>query len=143
MAQAGLSVKHYHANNGRSLDNGFVDAINIKSQKPTFCGVGAHHQNGIIENKNKVLTAGARTLLLHGIRMWPQIIDYMFWSFAIKDVAKWINSLKVDILGRMPESSLHGVEVQDIPMKSYHKIFCPTYVIEARLQSTGGAGLPK
>ena len=75
--------------------------------------------------------------------MWPQIIDYMFWPFAIKDVAKWINSLKVDILGRMPESSLHGVEVQDIPVSSYHTPFCPTYVLDVCLQSDGGAGPPK
>ena len=77
MAQAGRSVKHYHAANGRFSENGFVDAINHKIQKLTFCGVGAHHQNGIIENKNKVLTTGARTLLLNGIIMCLQMIDAM------------------------------------------------------------------
>ena len=51
MAQAGRYVKHYHAYNGRFADNGFIDAINTKYQKITFCGVGAHHQNGIIEEK--------------------------------------------------------------------------------------------
>ena len=55
MAQTGRYVKHYHADNGRFSDNGFIDAINTKDQKITFCGVGAHHQNGIIENKNKML----------------------------------------------------------------------------------------
>ena len=74
MAQAGRTVKHYHADNGRFADNGFVEAINSKDQKTTFCGVGAHHQNGIVENKNKLLTNGARTLLLHGIRNWPQMV---------------------------------------------------------------------
>ena len=77
MAQAGQSANHYHAYNGRFLDNGFVDAVNIKSQKLIFCGLVVHHQNGIIENKNKVLTTGAQTLLLHGIKMWPQMIDDM------------------------------------------------------------------
>ena len=56
MAQAGRYVKYYHADNGRFADNGFIDAINTKDQKITFFGVGAHHQNGIIENKNKMLT---------------------------------------------------------------------------------------
>ena len=92
----------------------------------TFCGVGAHHQNVIIENKNKVITTGTQTLLLHGIRMWPQILDNMFWPFAMKDLYKRLNSLQVDILGRTPESILHGVEIQDIPVKSYHTLFCPT-----------------
>ena len=66
MAKAGQTVKHYHADNGRFAGNGFIDAVNGKDQKITLCGVGAHHQNGIIENKNKILTTGGRTLLLHG-----------------------------------------------------------------------------
>ena len=48
MAQAGRTVKHYHAGNGRFADNGFIDTVNGKDQKITFCDVGAHHQNGII-----------------------------------------------------------------------------------------------
>ena len=40
MAQAGRTVKHYHANNGRFSDNGFIDAVHGKYQKITFCGVG-------------------------------------------------------------------------------------------------------
>ena len=83
MAQAGRTFTQYHADNGRFAENDFVDAVNTKSQKLTFCGVGAHHQNGIIENKNKILTTGARTLLLHGIRMWLQMIDDMFWPFVM------------------------------------------------------------
>ena len=43
MAQAGRTVKHYYAYNGRSTDNGFIDAVNRKDQNITFCGVGAHH----------------------------------------------------------------------------------------------------
>ena len=30
MAQTGINVKHYHADNGRFADNGFIDAINTK-----------------------------------------------------------------------------------------------------------------
>ena len=64
MEQVGIYVKHYHADNGIFADNGFINAINTKDQKITFCGVGAHHQNGIIENKKKMLILGACTLLL-------------------------------------------------------------------------------
>lgn len=72
MAQA---IKHYHDDNGRFSDNGFIDDINQKDQKITFCGVGSHHQNSIVENKNKILNTGARMLLLHDMIMWPQMID--------------------------------------------------------------------
>ena len=104
--------------------------------------MGAHHQNAIIENKNKILTTGARTLLLHGIRMWPQMIDNMFWPFAIKAVAEQLSSLQVDTQGQTPESILHDIKVEEIPVKSFHKLFCPTYVLDARLQSAGGVGPP-
>jgi hypothetical protein len=67
MTQANRTVKHYHADNGTFAHKGFLDEVNRKDQKITFCAVGAHHQNGIIENKNKMLTLAARTLLLHSI----------------------------------------------------------------------------
>ena len=72
MAQA---IKHYHDDNGRFSDNGFIDDINQKDQKITFCGVGSHHQNRIVKKKNKILNTGARMLLLHDMIMWPQMID--------------------------------------------------------------------
>ena len=75
MAQSGRTAKHYQSDNFRFADNGFIDAINQKYQKTNFCGVGAHHQNVIVENNNKILTTGARTLLLHGMIMRPQMID--------------------------------------------------------------------
>ncbi|KAL7519519.1 hypothetical protein ACHAWF_000247, partial [Thalassiosira exigua] len=94
LAQADRKVKHYHADNGRFHDKGFLDAINNKDQKITFCGVGAHHQNGIVENRNNILTQGARTLLLHGMKMCPQMVDSMFWPFAFKAMAERLNSLQ-------------------------------------------------
>ena len=65
MAQVNCTIKHYHADNGAFARKGFLDKVNRKAQKITFCAVGAHHQNGIIENKNKMLTLAGRTLLLH------------------------------------------------------------------------------
>ena len=143
LSQAGRQVKHYHADNGRFADNGFIDAINSKDQKITFCGVGAHHQNGIVENKNKILTQGARTLLLHGMRMWPDMIEEILWPFALKAVAERLNKLQINALGQSPESRLHGIELDDIPVKIFHTLFCPIYVLDSRLQNAGGAGPPK
>ena len=143
MSQAGRFANHYHAENGRFVDNGFVDAIKSKYQKLNFCGVRAHHQNSIIENKNKMFTTGAQTILLHGIIMWPQIIDDMFWPFSTKEVAERLNSLKLDILGRTPEYILQIVEMKDIPVNFYHTLFFPIYVLDARLQSDRGVGPQK
>ena len=75
LAQADRLVTHYHADNGIFANNAFLESIKKKHQKITFCAVGAHHQNGIIENKNTILTLSGRTLLLHAIRHWPEMID--------------------------------------------------------------------
>jgi hypothetical protein len=77
-----------------------MEEVNHKDQKITFCGVGAHHQHGIIKNKNKMLTLSVRTLLLHGIRMWPQMIDTMFWPFAFKAAAERHNCLSITKTGK-------------------------------------------
>ena len=81
--------------------------------------------------------------MLHGRRMWTNMIDEMLWPFAIKYVAERLNSLQVDLTGQTTESTLHGVEIEDIPVKSYHTLFCPTYVLDARRQNSRGAGPPK
>ena len=51
--------------------------------------------------------------------------------------------MQVDLTGQKPESILNSVEIEDIPVKSYHTLFCPTYVLDARRQSSGGTGPPK
>ncbi len=47
----GVSIKHYHADNGRFKDNAFLKSIQENHQTISFSGVGAHHQNGIAEKK--------------------------------------------------------------------------------------------
>ena len=55
-AERGVPIKGYHADNGRYAEHMFKDDCNDKMQRLTFCGVGAHHQNGIAEAKIKQLT---------------------------------------------------------------------------------------
>ena len=83
-ARAGHSVRRYHADNGRYANNGFLASINANDQTITFCGVGAHHQNGIIKRRIRIVTETALTLLLHSQRHWPECVDTMLWPFAVK-----------------------------------------------------------
>ena len=79
------------------------------------------------------MTAGAMVLLVHGMRMWPQMIDEMFWPFAIKYIDERLNSLHIYHKGRTLESIFNGVHVEDIPVKSFHTFFSPIYMLDARL----------
>jgi hypothetical protein len=90
-----------------------------------------------------MLTLSARTLLLHGIQMWPQMIDTMFWPFAFKAAAERRNCFLLNNQGLTQNAVLQGVPLDAIPVKTYHTLFCPVYVLDARAQSAGGPGPPK
>ena len=47
----GVMVRRYHADNLRFNDNRFRGDCVKAEQTMTFSGVGAHHQNGVIEQK--------------------------------------------------------------------------------------------
>ena len=71
------------------------------------------------------------------------MVDSMFWPFAFKAMAERINNLQVDLEGNTPESKLHGVKPDSIPVKTYHTLFCPIYILDSRLHEAGGACPPK
>jgi len=135
---AGHEVKAYRADNGRFADSKWHESCNLLNQELTFCGVGNHRQNGI----NKQLTLSARTLLLHGMRQWPEMISTYFWPFAMKAAAESHNKLRVDADGNTPESKLYGAKPEAIPVKTFHPLFCPVFVLDHRLHSAGGS-IPK
>ena len=71
--------------------------------------------------------------------MWPQTINQMFWLFAFKVISERLNTLQLNIYGSTPESIIYGTEVDNIPMKKFHAIFLPVYVLGSRLQEAGGS----
>ena len=49
--------------------------LNDKDQRITFCGVGAHHQNGIDEKNIRPFVEKRRAILLNAYARWPDKID--------------------------------------------------------------------
>ena len=47
--QHGVHVLHYHCDNGHFADKAFTDDVHKAQQTISFCGIGAHHHNGIVE----------------------------------------------------------------------------------------------
>ena len=71
------------------------------------------------------------------------MIYTMIWPFSIKYFAERINIFHVYFNGETPESKMYGVQLDEIPIKSFRTLFFPVYVLDHRLQSVGGAGPPK
>jgi hypothetical protein len=87
VSDGGVTINSYQADNGCFADAGFQQAIKDANQTITFCAVGAHHQNGIVEQCIKVLTLISCTLLLHAKRHWLDYVTAMMWPFALKEAA--------------------------------------------------------
>ena len=139
MNQNGHTVDGYRGDNGRFSDKGFRDSCEQNNQSLTFCGVGAHHQNGIVERRNQEITLIARTMLLHAKRHWPEMITNMLWPFALKMAAERLNNFTENAEGLSPQEVLSGCK-NEIDIRDFHTFGCPVFVLDHRLQ--GGLGGP-
>ena len=79
----GIKILHYHANNGRFTDNGFIQACKDNNQGLTYCGVNAHFQNGMVEKWIRDLQEQARTMLLFAVHKWPCMLSMALWPYAL------------------------------------------------------------
>ena len=132
--QHGVRILHYHCDNGRFADKAFVDDVRAAHQTITFCGVSAHHQNGIAERHIRDITENARTSLLHAAHRWPKAIAANLWPQAIKHVVNVHNSLPRPGKTESPLSKFAGTSVQP-NLKHFHPFGCPVYVLQAPLQT--------
>ena len=112
-------------------------------QHLTFCGVGAHHQNGVAERIIKDLTLSSRTLVLNAQCHWPEYITIMFWPYALVASADRMNNLHVDMNGKTPEMKFSNTIGSSTCLSNFHTFGYPVYILDARLQSDGGTDPPK
>jgi Integrase core domain. len=136
-----VTVKRYHCDNGAFANSKYREDGKIHGQEITFCGVGAHHQNGIVERRIKDLTESARTLLAHGMRMFPEAVKPILWPFALKAAERTRNTLRIDVNGLTPEERVTRTTIRR-DVRHEHTLFCPVYVLDHRLQGSV-KGVPK
>jgi hypothetical protein len=130
----GVTVTHYHADNGRFADNKFREAVAMKHQTLSFCGVNAHFQNGVAERRIRELQDLARTMLIHANRRWPQAIDAHLWPYAIRMANDAFNSTP-DLTRKLtPIEAFSGSTIAINPKHFYH-FGCPVYVLSNAMQA--------
>jgi hypothetical protein len=64
-------------------------------------------------------------------------------TFCNKSSSQKIHSLHIDTEGNTPESKFYGIHIENLPVKSFHTMFCPCYVLDSRLHNAGSIVLPK
>ena len=138
--QHAVHIRHYHCDNGRFADRAFMDDVCKAGQTITFCGVGAHHQNGVAERRIRDITESARTMLLHAAHRWPKTITSNLWPQALEHAANVRNALPRKGNTQSPISLFSNTTIEP-NIKHFHPFGCPVYVLQAPLQT--GAPFPK
>ena len=129
----GVTIKHYHADNGLFRTKLFMTDIEKKGQTISFAGVGAHHQNGIAEKRIGDLQRRATTLLLHAQRRWPDAINTHLWPYAIRCANETRNTCPTKTSDLSPLNQF----CQSDKRPSYrhqHHFGCPVYVLNKGIQ---------
>ena len=78
----GIRIHHYHADNCKFADKGFIEDCQRQSQGLTYCGVNVHFQNRIVEKKIRDLQEQTRTMMLHAPDKWSSMLSIDLWPYG-------------------------------------------------------------
>lgn len=131
----GVTIQHYHADNGIFKAKEWVDSLTKNGQGLTYAAVRAHFQNGRAEKRIRDLQETARSMLLHAARRWPNAISAHLWPYAVRMANQSINQAPslINAEGKSPQQLFEGTNVEMNP--KYCKPFgCPVFVLDEKLQ---------
>ena len=137
--QNGVKIKPFRADNGVFKATPFRIDLEASNQNITFCGVGAHHQNGIAERFIGILTERARTVLLNAHARNTIHIPMELWTFAFRHVCtQWNNTPRKELNWCTPNEMFAGVGRQIKRKKTqfqhFHPFGCPVYILHEAIQ---------
>jgi hypothetical protein len=130
--QNNRDIKCYHTDNGIFASKEFRSSCLQQKQQTKFCGVNAHHQNGIAERHKRSITKKARTMLIHAMIQWPEIITETLWPFALK-LAVDIHNKTPGPSDMTPEEIFTGIKQRN-KFLDFHPFGCPIFVLDPSLQ---------
>ena len=133
LAQYGRKVKQYRGDNGIYRSKEFLDELSIRDQTIEFCGVGAHHQNGVAERAIQTISYSARTMMLFAAMHWPDEAKLDLWPLAIDySIYVW-NRMPNRTSGLSPIELITNEKSDHMNLLSTHVWGCPCFVLDPRL----------
>ena len=130
----GVTVKHYHADNGRFAEALFINHCKQAQQTISFSGVNAHWQNGMAEKRIRDLQDQARTMLVHSQHRWKAAITAHLWPYAIR-MANDVHMYTPLKSGRTP-IELFSQVAKAPQLRHFHTFGCPVYVLHEKMQES-------
>ena len=135
-----VKIKNIWADNEVYIAKPFQDSCACSQQNLTFCAVGAHWQNGIMEWLIGSITQCALTILLHAMSWWPSIVLENMWTFAICHAVTFHNG---SIWRSKPKSpyKLFTGQLPPWSINGFRAFGCPDCMLKKKLQ--GGDSFSK
>jgi hypothetical protein len=93
----GVSISHYHADNGIFAEPKFIQVIQQDNQTISFCAVNAHHQNGRAEKKILDLQELSPIMLMHAKQRARGAVTANLWPYRVRkafDVSNFSPGIK-------------------------------------------------
>ncbi len=120
--------------------NDYVEHAYTNQQTINFCGVNTHDQNRIAERCLRTLYDCTRTMLLHAIEHWPDVINIDLWTFALKMAAD-IHNATPGPSGLSPEEIFTHQKTRPDRLLVFHTFGCRVFMLDPSLQQ--GHKIPK
>lgn len=136
----GVIVQAYHTDNGIFTSQAFINEIESNFQNIRFCGVGSHHQNGKAERGIGTIFSIARTMLIHSVIRWPDVITPVIWPMAVS-YATYLYNHMPKATGISPLELIVRIKDPRMVLKNAHVFGCPAFVLDPKLQT--GSMIPK
>ena len=137
----GIIILGYRADNGVYKTKDFNDDLEKQKQTIQFCGVGAHHHNGIAERAIRTVTTCARTMLIHAILHNHKEVSLDLWPFAMDYAVYLWNKMPKKDGSNSPEEIFYSIKSDYSAIREAKCWGCPAYVLDPKLQD--GKKLPR
>ena len=133
----GVIVKHYHADNGIFAANKWLAHVESNKQSITFCGVGAHFQNGVTEKRIRDLQESACAMMLHAANKWPIAHSISLWPYALRLANDANNSTPTNSSERMSPIEIFSRARVRPKLTEFHQFGSPIYILRGPLLKRG------
>eukprot|EP00957_Ditylum_brightwellii_P120639 9202816-Ditylum_brightwellii.AAC.1 len=136
-----ICIKHYRCDNGIFKSTAFANNCAIKSQRQSFCGIDAHHQNGAAKHAIKMITTWSRAMLIHVMLCWPEQMTKDLWPLEFDYAVFLHNHLPKRSHRLAPIELFTQTTIPHSFFKGAHIWGCPVYVFQPTLRK--GKKIPR